>query len=69
MVQDCIFCKIEKGDGGVFLSAYARVFFVLGVIKRLAESIDPRFDEMGLGLESEHLPTRIRISKKEKESH
>lgn len=60
--------KIEKGDGGVALSAYARVLFILGVINRLAEIIDPRFDEMGLGMEAEQLPKRIRIPKKERES-
>lgn len=60
--------KIEKGDGGVSLSAYAKVLFILGMINRLAEIIDPRFDEMGLGMESEQLPKRIRISKKEKVS-
>ena len=59
--------KIEKGDGGVALSAYARVLFILGMISRLAEIIDPRFDELGLDLEAEQLPKRIRLPKKEKE--
>jgi DNA-binding XRE family transcriptional regulator len=60
--------KIEKGDGGVAMSAYAKVLFILGMIHRLAEIIDPRFDEIGLGMEAEQLPKRIRISKKEKEN-
>lgn len=58
--------KIEKGDGGVSLGAYARVLFVLGMIQRLAELADPKFDELGLSLEAENLPKRIRIPQKEK---
>ena len=60
--------KIEKGDGGVALSAYAKVLFILGMINRLVELVDSRFDEMGLGMEAEQLPKRIRIPKQEKES-
>ena len=60
--------KIEKGDEGVSFGAYAKVLFILGMIGRLAELVDPKFDELGLGLEAEHLPKRIRIPKKEKGS-
>jgi len=59
--------KIEKGDEGVSLGAYAKVLFVLGMIERLAELSDPSFDKLGLGLEAESLPMRIRIARKEKE--
>lgn len=59
--------KIEKGNGGVAMFAYAKVLFTLGMIHRLSEIIDPRFDELGLGLEAEQLPQRIRIPKKEKQ--
>ncbi len=55
--------KIEKGDEGVSLGAYARVLFVLGMIGRLAELADPTSDKLGLDLESESLPQRIRISR------
>ena len=58
--------KIEKGDGGVSLSAYAKVLFILGMINRLVELVDSRFDEMGLGLEAEKLPKRIRIPQNER---
>lgn len=58
--------KIEKGDGGVAFGAYAKVLFVLGMIERLAELADPTFDKLGLDLERENLPKRIRIPKKEK---
>lgn len=58
--------KIERGDDGVSLGAYARVLFVLGMIGRLAELVDTAADELGLELETENLPKRIRISRKEK---
>jgi len=58
--------KIERGDEGVSLGAYARVLFILGMIERLVELADPTNDEIGLGLEAENLPKRIRISRKEK---
>ena len=57
---------IEKGDEGVSLGAYVKILFVLGMIQRLVELADPAFDELGLGLEADHLPRRIRISRKEK---
>jgi len=58
--------KIEKGDDGVSLGAYAKVIFVLGMIGRLVELADPTSDKLGLDLEAENLPQRIRISRKEK---
>lgn len=58
--------KIEKGDEGVSLGAYARILFILGMIGRLAELADSASDALGLELEAEHLPKRIRFSRKEK---
>lgn len=58
--------KIEKGDIGVSFGAYARVLFILGMIDRLAELADPQFDRLGLHLEAENLPQRIRIPQKKK---
>jgi transcriptional regulator with XRE-family HTH domain len=58
--------KIEKGDEGVSLGAYARVLFVLGMVDRLAELTDSASDELGLELDAENLPKRIRVSQKEK---
>lgn len=52
--------KIEKGDPGVGIGIYATVLFVLGMIDRLAELADPTHDTVGLQLEEEHLPQRIR---------
>ena len=53
--------KVEKGDPGVSLGIYATVLFVLGMTDRLAELADPRHDPVGLGLEAERLPQRIRV--------
>src|SRR5579864_6477725 len=55
--------KIEKGDEGVSLGAYAKVLFTMGLIQRLADLVDVRFDTLGLGLETEKLPQRIRLPK------
>ena len=59
--------KIEKGDEGVSLGAYAKILFVLGMIARVAEIADPTRDELGWMLEAEKLPKRIRTPKKGEE--
>lgn len=53
--------KIESGDRGVSMGSYATVLFVLGMTSRLYELADPRHDAIGLSLEAEHLPKRIRL--------
>ncbi len=55
--------KIEKGDEGVSIGAYAKVLFVLGLVDRLADLAEPGSDELGSLLEAEKLPKRIRIPK------
>ena len=52
--------KIENGDHGVSLGNYAKVLFVLGMIERLGELVDVCSDMVGLELEEERLPRRIR---------
>lgn len=54
--------KIERGDPTVAFGNYAMALFVLGMTDRLAEIADARHDTVGLQLESEKLPTRIRRS-------
>ncbi len=56
--------KIEKGDPGVALGLYATAVFVLGMVEHLADLADPKNDTMGLQLEEEHLPQRIRSARK-----
>ena len=53
--------KVEKGDPGTSMGVYATVLFVLGMTERLADVADPRHDSVGLALEEERLPQRIRI--------
>ena len=53
--------KIERGESGVSMGAYASVLFVLGLADRLAGLADVKSDEVGLALEEERLPKRIRL--------
>jgi hypothetical protein len=57
--------KIEKGDPGVALGIYATVLFVMGMVERLADLADPKNDAVGRQLEEEHLPQRIRGTRKQ----
>lgn len=58
--------KVEKGDPGVSIGNYTAVLFALGMVERLADVADPRHDTIGLDLEEEHLPERIRLSRERK---
>jgi len=56
--------KIEKGEPGVAIGNYAIVLFVLGMTERVADLADPQGDTVGLQLEEERLPQRIRRPRK-----
>ncbi len=56
--------KVERGDPGVSMGTYATVLFVLGLEHGLAELADLTHDPLGLQLEEEQLPERIRTRKK-----
>jgi len=56
--------KVEKGDPGVSLGNYANVLFILGLTERLGELADVKTDTVGLELEEERLPQRIRRPRK-----
>lgn len=58
--------KIEKGEPGVAMGSYATVLFVLGLADRLADIADPKNDAIGLQLEEDRLPKRIRIPRPSK---
>lgn len=58
--------KVEKGEPGVSLGSYATVLFALGLVNRLADVADARHDAVGLELEEERLPERIRLSRRQK---
>jgi hypothetical protein len=52
--------RVERGDPKVAIGSYATILFVLGMADRLAELVDPKNDPVGLQLEEENLPQRIR---------
>ncbi len=58
--------RIEKGDPGVSMASYATALFVLGLSERLSDLADVRHDAVGLALENERLPKRIRLSRPRK---
>ncbi len=58
--------KVENGDPGVSLGNYAAVLFVLGMVERLGELADVTTDAVGLELEEERLPQRIRRPRKKR---
>ena len=58
--------KIENGDPGVSLGNYANVLFVLGMSERLGDLVDVKTDTVGLGLEEERMPQRIRKPRQNK---
>ena len=58
--------KLEKGDPGVSLGSYATVLFVLGMVDRIADLTDLKHDAVGLELEEEHLPQRIRLQARDR---
>jgi len=58
--------KVERGDPGVSIGSYATVLFVMGMADRLSDLVDPKNDPVGLQLEEERLPQRIRGARKQK---
>jgi transcriptional regulator with XRE-family HTH domain len=56
--------KIERGDTGVAIGNYSSVLFSLGMLDRLGDVADPRYDTVGLELEEENLPQRIRLPRR-----
>lgn len=55
--------KIEKGDPTVALGLYASVLFALHMVDGLADLADVKNDAVGLQLEEENLPQRIRTGR------
>ena len=58
--------RIERGNPKVAMGSYATVLFVLGMADHLADLVDPRNDPVGLRLEEENLPKRIRRASAQK---
>lgn len=56
--------RVERGDASVGIGTYATVLWVLGLSDRIAGLAAPETDAIGLGLEEERLPQRIRLKRK-----
>ncbi len=56
--------KIEQGNASVSMGNYAAVLFALGLGTPLADLADARNDEIGLRLEEERLPQRVRLPRR-----
>jgi transcriptional regulator with XRE-family HTH domain len=52
--------RVERGDPNVSIASYATVLYVLGMGDRLGDLAAPKNDPVGLQLEEENLPKRIR---------
>lgn len=55
--------RVERGDPSVSIASYATVLLVLGMSDRLGDLAAAKNDPVGLQLEEENLPQRIRIGK------
>jgi DNA-binding XRE family transcriptional regulator len=62
-VAKATYQRIEKGDPGVSMGAYAMTLFVLGFPDALAVLVDASHDDTGLLLEAQRLPKRVRVKK------
>lgn len=57
------YLRAEKGDPGVGLGVYAMALFILGFGDPLGTLIDVSRDDVGLLLDEERLPKRVRMKK------
>lgn len=52
--------RAEHGDPGVSIGIYATIIFMLGMTERLAALVDASADRLGVMLQDERLPKRVR---------
>lgn len=57
------YLKVEKGAPTVSMGIYAMALFVLGFGDAIGEIVDPRRDDVGLLLDADRLPKRVRPKK------
>jgi DNA-binding XRE family transcriptional regulator len=62
-VAKTTYLKVEKGDPSVSMGIYAMALFVLGFGDVIGDIIDPRRDDVGLLLDVDRLPQRIRLKR------
>lgn len=55
--------KVEQGDANTSMGIYAKVIFILGLDKNLADIADIRNDNIGIMIDSDNLPKYARPKK------
>jgi transcriptional regulator with XRE-family HTH domain len=63
MISRATLARVERGDARVSMGIYATVLFVLGMGERIGDLADPGKDPIGLALEAERLPQRVRLQR------
>jgi transcriptional regulator with XRE-family HTH domain len=64
MISRTTLARVERGDPGVSIGIYATVLFVLGMGDHIGALADPGADAVGLALEDERLPQRVRLPRR-----
>ncbi len=67
MISRATLSRVEKGAPQVSLGIYATVLFILGLDKRLADLVDVRSDDIGLGLDEDRLPKKIYLPRRKRQ--
>jgi DNA-binding XRE family transcriptional regulator len=62
-VAKTTYMRVEKGDPTVSFGTYAMALYVLGFGDPFRDLVDARHDDVGLMLDSERLPKRVRLRK------
>jgi len=57
------YLKAQKGDPSVSIGIYAMALFALGLGGPLGDLVDPSRDDLGLLLDTDRLPMRVRVKK------
>ena len=57
------YARVEKGDPSVAMGAYAMALFILGFGDPFGALTDAGHDKVGLSLDEERLPKRVRTKK------
>jgi hypothetical protein len=56
--------KLERGDPTVSIGIYAAVLSILGLVHKLGDVAERGDDEIGLDLDEDNLPERIKLPKR-----
>jgi transcriptional regulator with XRE-family HTH domain len=64
LISRTTLARVERGDPGVSMGVYATVLFVLGMADRIGDLAAPGTDAVGLALEDERLPKRVRLPRR-----